>query len=126
MRKRLVSGEISEDSIHKTLIEWIKLHPQLRAFSKFIMHFPNEGQRTHSFGNLMKSFGMRAGVSDLFIALPRGQYHGAWIELKSRKGRLSELQIEFLNDMDSQNYYATVCYSLEEAMMVITNYILFE
>lgn len=124
MRKRLVSGEISEDLIHKTLMEWVHTHPQLKTIAKFIMHFPNEGKRTNSFGKLMKSFGMRAGVSDLFIALPRGGYHGAWIELKSKKGRLSQAQVEFLEDMKSQDYFVSVCYSLDEAIMIVTNYVL--
>lgn len=117
--KVLKSGIISEETIHKTVIEWVGLYPRLR---KLVLHFPNEGRRTLSFGSLLKTMGMRAGVSDLFIAMGRHGFFGAWIELKSEKGILSAEQKEFLRDMGQQNYFTAVCWSIEEAMNVITWY----
>lgn len=65
---------------------------------------------------------MRKGVSDLFIAMGKHGYHGAWIELKSAKGKLSKEQEYFLKDMSEQNYFTSVCYSVEEASSVIKWY----
>lgn len=110
---------ISEESIQKAVIEWVRLDPLLR---KVIFHIPNEGKRTWHFGRLLKLLGMRAGVSDLFIALSRHGFHGAWIELKSSKGVLTPAQKEFMRDMSGQGYYVTTCYSIDEAIGVIKSY----
>lgn len=115
----LMSGDISEKAIHLAVMHWIKLHPHI---VKYIMHFPNEGKRNIGYGALLKAMGMRAGVSDLFIALPRHTYGGAWIELKSKDGVLSIAQRAFLDDMAEQNYFTAICYSIEEAINTIKWY----
>lgn len=116
----LKSGAISEETIHKTVIEWVRLHPMLK---RLVIHFPNEGPRTLRFGKLLKDMGMRAGVSDLFIAMASHGFNGAWIELKSEKGIISSSQKEFLNDMSQQNYFTAVCWSIDEAINTISWYV---
>lgn len=118
----LKSGEISEKSMHKTIINWIKVHPKLKNMCRLIIHFPNEGKRSNRYGKLLKELGMRAGVSDLFIAIPNHNYGGAWIELKSKDGILSKEQKEFLSDMREQNFFTCVCYTIDEAINTISWY----
>jgi hypothetical protein len=115
----LKSGDIPEESIHKTVMEWVRRHPMLNGL---VMHFPNEGRRSARYGKLLKDLGMRAGVADLLIAMPRHGYGGAWIELKSSGGKLSDFQKDFLYDMRQQNYYVSVCWSVDEAIKVISWY----
>lgn len=115
----LKSGHISENTIHKTVMEWVRLHPRLRGL---VIHFPNEGRRTKRYGKLLNDMGMRAGVSDLFIAMGRHGYLGAWIELKSAGGKVSDEQHRFLYDMRQQSYFTVVCWSIEEAVRVISWY----
>lgn len=119
MTKLLKSGSLSEESIHKTVMEWVRMHPLLK---RLVLHFPNEGKRTPRYGKLMKDLGMRKGVSDLLIAMPRHSYCGAWIELKSEQGVLSPEQQDFLNDMRQQNYFTAVCWSIDEAINTIKWY----
>lgn len=66
--------------------------------------------------------GMRAGVSDLFIAMQRHGYGGAWIELKSKDGYLTREQKDFLSDMAVHGYFTAVCYSIEETLSIIDGY----
>ncbi len=115
----LKSGAVSEKAIHQTVIQWVRAHPKI---SRFIMHFPNEGKRTVTYGRLLQSLGMRAGVADLFIAMHRHNYGGAWIELKSLKGILSPEQKLFLEDMNQQNYFTAICWSIDEAINIIKWY----
>lgn len=122
MGKRLANGDISEEDIHKTLIQWIRVHPQLKGKEKFFIHIPNEGRRSPRYGRLMKDLGLRSGVSDILIAMPCKGFGAAWIELKSKSGVLSPAQKEFLDDMKRQNYFTAVCYSIDEAMKVIEGY----
>jgi VRR-NUC domain len=117
--KRLKSGAISETSIQKAVMQWVRVHPTLR---ELILHFPNEGKRTEKYGKSLKDMGMRAGVSDLFVAMQRHGYGGAWIELKSKDGILTKQQKEFLNDMAIQGYFTMVCYSIEETLAIIDRY----
>lgn len=119
MAQLLKSGALSEDSIHKTVMQWVKSHPYL---SKLTLHFPNEGQRHARFGKSLKDKGMRAGVSDLLIAMPNHGFGGGWVELKSESGSLSKEQKEFLIDMEQQNYFTAVTWSLDEALAILMWY----
>lgn len=117
--KILKSGQISEETIHKIVMDWVRLNPEIK---RLIFHIPNEGRRSQGYGRLLRDLGMRRGVSDLFIAMPRRNYHGAWIELKSANGKLSEDQALFQLDMAQQNYFVTVCWAVEEAIETIKWY----
>jgi hypothetical protein len=50
-------------------------------------------------------------------------YLGLWLELKSEKGRLSGSQIEFINDMTVQGYFAKVAFGIDEAIEIFEDYI---
>ena len=55
----------------------------------------------------MKAEGLRPGASDLFLAIPSGDYHGFFIEMKrtgATKCKVKANQIEFINDMAEQGY----------------------
>lgn len=110
----------SETQIHQSVMKYIRMHPHLE---KYVIHIPNQGKRSYKTANLFKSMGMKAGIPDLFIAYPSRGYHGAWIELKSQKGKLSEHQRDFLELMKSQNYFTSVCYSFDEAIEAILTYL---
>lgn len=111
--------EPSEEDIHLTVMEWVRCHPTIKDF---VIHIPNQGKRSLRYGKLLKDMGMRSGVSDLFIAMAKHGYHGAWIELKQKKGRLSSEQKQFQIDMSEQSYYVTTCYSIERAINTIKWY----
>lgn len=115
----LKSGELSEESIHKAIMQWVRQQPSI---AKLVLHFPNEGKRSARYGKLMKDLGMRPGVSDLFIPMARHDYIGAWIEIKTSKGIVSKEQSLFLQDMIRQNYFIFVCRSIEMGIKIIQWY----
>lgn len=119
MRNILKSGDISEDAIQMTVMEWVRMRP---ALARVVLHIPNEGKRSVTYGRKLRSMGMRSGVSDLFIAHAANGFHGAWIELKSARGVLSPMQKAFFEDMRKQGYFTACCYSIEEAIDTITKY----
>lgn len=120
--RRLKNGDIPEESIHLSLMQWIAINPATKPYKDLFLHYPAEGKRSPRYGKLMKDLGMRKGVSDIFIAVPRHGYGGAWIELKSTLGKLKPEQDKFLKDMAEQNFYTAVCWSIEEAISVISWY----
>ena len=53
-------------------------------------HVPNEGKRSVSYHAKMKKMGLRSGCPDIIIEYPQGRV--LYIELKTKKGRLSDNQ----------------------------------
>jgi hypothetical protein len=93
------------------------------------MHaIPNGGEREIIVAGRLKAEGVKAGVWDVFVPVPVGQYHGCYIEMK-RPGRenepsggVSPKQIEFGTEMHRQGYALFVCYSWEQARDAIRSY----
>lgn len=113
------TGEESEDSIHLTVMELINHDPLLRDY---VIHIPNESKRTPRYGARLKRMGMKSGASDLFIALPRHGYHGAWIEIKTTKGKLTQSQNNFMELMKHQNYFTECTHGLHDTIDCIMWY----
>lgn len=115
----LKSGDISEQAMQKAILKWVRLHPKIRGL---VIHFANEGKRTIYNGKLLKDMGLRPGVSDLFIAMQKKGFGGAWIEIKTKKGILSQEQKLFLEDMEAQGYFTIVCRTIEDTIKIIEWY----
>jgi len=63
-------------------------------------------------------------VPDLCLPVPRGGFHGLYIELKRlRGGRLSEQQRAWLDALGKQGYAVAVCKGWEEAAETIQRYL---
>jgi len=103
------------------LINWINYnYPEI---SEDVYHFANERSCSIQQGRILKRMGVRAGVSDLFIAVPSNGFHGLWIELKEGIGRLSKAQKEFIDRMSFRGYKAVAVWGLDEAQEVIKSYL---
>lgn len=100
----------------KTVINGIKI-------GDYLLHIPNEGKRGPKAARDAKRLGVRAGVPDLFLALPRGGYGGLWIEMKAKGGKLSALQEVWLKRLEKAGYRTVCCFGFEQALCVISEYI---
>ena len=89
---------------------------------KRMFAIPNGGGRSKREAAELKSTGVKAGVSDLFLPVMIGSSGGLWIELKTPEGRLSAEQEAWLNEMSASGYAAHVCYGWEEAVQRIDEY----
>ena len=81
------------------------------------------GVRLFSYIAKMKAEGMEKGVPDLFFPIVRNGFHGLFIELKTKTGRLSPEQKEWLKTLSENGYRAICCYGATEAIAEIKNYI---
>ncbi|MEI7308731.1 VRR-NUC domain-containing protein [Pectobacterium carotovorum] len=100
----------------KTVINGVKI-------GNFLLHIPNEGKRGPKAARDAKRLGVRAGVPDLFLALPRGGYAGLWIEIKAKGGKLSAQQEVWLKRLEDAGYRAVCCFGFEQAVNVIEIFI---
>ena len=112
--------ETTEASIQSAFFEWISLYPRIRLITFAV---PNGGSRNCLEAKNLKAQGVTAGVPDLFMAVPYNGYHGLFIELKSKNGRLSDHQKIWVDNLNDRAYRAVVCYSLDEAMDAVTEYL---
>jgi hypothetical protein len=88
-----------------------------------MFHVPNGGLRNKTVAAKLKAQGAKAGVSDYFIAIPVGRYHGLWLELKAGKNGLTPTQKEWLRRMTIQNYACVAAWGWEAAAQCIEQYI---
>ncbi len=89
-----------------------------------LFHIPNGGGRHIVEASRLKKEGVVSGVPDLFLAIPRGQYHGLWVELKRVKGgSIKPEQKEFIAFLRAQGFCAYVCKGALAAKQLIYNYL---
>lgn len=70
-----------------------------------------------------KRMGVAAGFPDITIPYASGAYHGLYIEMKRQVGgKLSDYQIEWLDFLRSQGYYAECAKGFKEAKDVVEYY----
>lgn len=89
----------------------------------------NGGKRTMMAGKKLKAMGMSPGFPDVEIPYPiRSQqgwfiYCGLYIEMKRTKGgKLSEEQRNWLEFLRSQGYYAECAHGFEQAKEIFAHY----
>jgi hypothetical protein len=86
-------------------------------------HKDRRGRRFSPQAAKLKAEGLRAGVPDLCLPVPRQDFHGMFIELKTGKNRPTAEQVKFLDTLAEQGYYAAVCWGAEEAIAEIKAYL---
>ena len=84
-------------------------------------HIPNEGKR-HKNARVLHA-GLKAGVPDYFIAMPRGDFAGMFLEIKTTKGKLSNNQKAWIKRFKDQGYCTAVGWGLEDAINKVERYL---
>ena len=123
-KSRLAQGIRNPDDLKNTrdAEHWL----QVRLFYTFEMDFPNEypfifaipngGHRTPKAARMMRYEGQKKGTPDVFIPLPRGIYHGMFLEVKTEKGSATKEQKEKVEMYRNQGYYCVIAKGYEACM----------
>mgnify|MGYP006344922537 FL=1 len=93
--------------------------------SDYLHHSPNGGKRDVREAARLKNQGVMAGFPDLFLFVSRKGFHGLFIEMKSRQGRVSSNQTAVMQRLTEQGFKCVVCNSFEAAKQEITEYLEF-
>lgn len=114
----------TEEQEQITLFEWAELQSGKYPELKLLYHVPNGGSRNKAEAARLRAAGVKAGVPDLCLPVPRGGYHGLYIELKrQRGGRKSDLQEEWLTALKVQGHFCALCCGWELAAKTIIQYL---
>lgn len=113
----------SEDQEQEMLIQWCSFSAKVYKGLDRIYAIPNGGHRDIRTATMLKRTGVKPGVPDLFIPVPKWKWHGMYIEMKRRKnGAVSEYQKEWIKYLNDAGYYAVVAHGFEEARQMIIDY----
>lgn len=111
-----------EADLQKACVRWFRL--QYPQYSKNLFANPNGGSRRGPIeGANLKAQGVTAGVWDLFLMVPKGEYHGLWIEMKVHPNKLTPEQCAFESVAIGSGYYCQVCYTFEYFTQIVSNYL---
>lgn len=119
----------SERAEQLALVKWMSYHPIIRDY---FCKNDNEGKRTPVQGRILKSMGLRPGVSDLFIYYPTKTHAGLWLEVKRNKNYSKSerstptwmAQEKFQESVKSVGYAAKFCYGWIDGKEIIEQYLL--
>ena len=94
-------------------------------YTELVLMFaiPNGGHRHKAVAVRMKAEGVKPGVPDICLPVPRGPWHGLYIELKTEAGSVSREQRHWLALLSRQGYLAEVCRGWKQAQAVIEDYL---
>lgn len=89
----------SEATEQEHVVSWCfhceAIYPEL----KWIHHCPNGGSRKTGEAKRLKAQGVKPGVPDLHLPIPKGAYAGLYIEMKFNTGTLEDVQKEWIKAM---------------------------
>lgn len=108
----------TEDQEQEALCAWMTLK-KIKFFA-----IPNGGSRHVAEAVKLKRCGVKRGVPDLCIPIPSGSYHGLFLELKRVSGgKVTAEQVDWLQFLRLQGYYAEIAYGFDEAKQIVTDYL---
>jgi hypothetical protein len=89
-----------------------------------LFHIANEGSGGNPIrGAILKRQGVVKGVPDYLLAVPRGKFHGLFIELKTMVGKTSQEQEKILCEFSRQGYSTHVCFGFDQAVRTVECYL---
>lgn len=121
-RGGVVPQHPSEEQEQIYLIKWVESAKKHYPDIEMIFHIPNGGVRSKAEAGRLKACGVRAGVPDLFLPVPKGKYHGLFIEMKVGNNKPTEEQKKWITRLRRNGYAAEVCYGWCEAWETLRAY----
>lgn len=122
--KKAKPAEPLEHDIQCAFFQMVRLHEERHPVLKMVFAIPNAGagaQRGQA--GKMKAEGVRAGIPDIFCAVPVGIDSGWWCEFKRPKAKLRPEQKEMGEQLLVRGYSVCICYSAEEAWLRLRDYL---
>ena len=126
---------MTEHAEQSAVFEWAALMSNRYPALQLLFAIPNAGKRSYGAAAWMRNEGLKKGVPDMFLPsvyrpgqgnddeyiLPN--YAGLFIEMKAKPNKPTEEQAWWIEALNEEGYRAEVCYSADEAIRVICDYL---
>ena len=99
-----------EDNLQRAIVRYLRLKGIL------VFHIPNGGSRNAREAHNLKLSGVLAGVSDLVILM---QNRAVFVELKTDKGRQSDNQKKFQQDVEALGFEYLIWRSIDDCIKFV-------
>ena len=120
-----IATEAQEQAV---VVRWAALKVQQWPELALLHHIPNGGSRHAAEAANLKRQGVKPGMPDLFLPVPRSGYHGLYIEMKRsnqrnlKRGGLSADQQRMIKALARQGYLIAICFTATETVEMISHY----
>ena len=114
---------MSESTEQQALFEWAEIAAKKTPELRLMYAVPNGGKRNMATAVRLKKEGVKPGVPDICLPVPRGKYHGLYIEMKFGRNKPSEAQKWWIEQLQQQGHKVALCYGWGEAVKVIVDYL---
>ena len=121
-----LTGLKPEEALQIAVMDWIAIkYPKI--FDD-VYHFANERKCNPRRGYILKRMGVKPGVADIFIDVPKPDkdgkdYRGLWMELKTGSRKPTEAQRLFLARKSVQGYCTVCVVGFDAAVAFIEGYL---
>lgn len=113
----------SEHDLQKKFFAWLSSLLEQNPMLWLAHAIPNGGTRNKIEAAKLKAEGVRSGVPDVFLPIPKKSYHGLYIEFKAGKNKPSTDQLFFINCLHYLGYKCIVTNSFKFATSITVQYI---
>lgn len=112
----------SEHDIQSMFFLWSTYKGHKYPGIRMMFAIPNGGARHIAVAAKLKHEGVKRGVPDIFLPVPRGGHHGLFIEVKAKGGRSTQEQRDYLIALVLQGYRCVMAKGFDECVQAIDEY----
>ena len=106
-----------------TLFSWAQMRTYWYPELNLMFHIPNGGKRSKAEAGRFRAEGVKSGVPDICLPVPRGRYHGLYIEMKTESGHTTAVQEWWGERLQAQGYAWRVCHGWQAAVALLEWYL---
>lgn len=100
---------MKETKIQSDLFKWISIKANSNPLYQMIYANGNESGKVNPIFRFKRAReGVKKGIPDITIPIAKHGFHGAYIEVKTKKGTPSKDQIWWIEQLQEQGYFAKI------------------
>jgi len=112
-----------ETKLQQGVMKWASMQTNIYPELQVLYAIPNGANTTRANRIRLVAEGLKKGMPDLCLPVPRGVYGALFIELKTDKGKVSKVQREMHELLDSSGNMVVVCRNLFQVINTIQGYL---
>jgi hypothetical protein len=113
----------AEHNLQAALFRWAAFKESVWPELRWMFAIPNGGQRHPAVAMRLKAEGVKRGVPDVCLPVPRGIWKGLYAEAKIKPNKCTPEQTECIEFLREQGYCVFIFHDLDYAIEMITRYL---